>query len=406
MKNLNKRRFFRKKLENGMTVIFEQRKGSGVASVLFAVKHGGIHESSKEKGISHFIEHMLYKGTPNRTARQISEQIERNGGILNGFTDEEFTAFLAKIPSDKIDIALEVLADMIKNSLFDESELNKERKVIIEEIKMRKDRPDIYVVDKIQGMLYSGNLSQDAIGTEETLGSIDKQKIVKKFKDVYNAGNLVLCVVGDSNFQKLCSFCNKTFLKSRSEIKEPVIGLRNGRRIDKRAGLDQANLVFAFHSFPSGNKENYVAQVLSGLMAGGMSSRLFQEIREKRNLAYVVKGACSSGKRYGYNYVFVGTKKEHLKEVINLILREFEKLKDLTEKELEDIKAHLIGNSKISREDSHGQMLDLIYNEIWDKAENSYKYEEEIRKVKLEDVKKLALSVHEGNYSLLALVPA
>ncbi len=125
-------KFYKKILKNGMTVLFEERKNSGVVSAAFAVKHGGVHETKKEKGISHFIEHMLYKGTKNRTSKQISWEIEKNGGVLNGFTEEELTAYWCKMPSEKINIALDVLSDMILNSLFDSKELDKERKVIFE----------------------------------------------------------------------------------------------------------------------------------------------------------------------------------------------------------------------------------------------------------------------------------
>jgi predicted Zn-dependent peptidase len=397
-----KPKFYRKVLKNGMTVILEERKNSGVVSVAFAAKHGGVHENEKEKGISHFIEHLLYKGTKTRSAKRISEEIEKNGGILNGFTEEEMTAYWCKMPSKHLDVALNVLSDMVKNPLFDETELNKERQVIFEEMKMRRDMPNYYVLDKIQSLLYEGNLSMDIIGSEESMNGFDRKKIIQKFNEIYRSGNMVLCVVGEANFEKLCGFCEKSFPKSSFEIKEPEIILKNGEKIEKRAGVDQANMIFAFHVPSAGSDKSYAGQVLSCLMAGGMSSRLWQEIREKKNLAYAVKGNCNSGKRFGYNYVFVGTNKENIEKVRKIILEEFSKLKNLSLKELNEVKEQLIGNSKISREDSQGQMLDLLYNEIWDNAKNSYDFEKGIREVKLEDVKKLA---DFKEYSLIALVP-
>jgi zinc protease len=147
-----KPKFYRKVLKNGMTLIFEKRE-LPVASIVIAVRAGGINEKPSEKGISHFIEHMLYKGTPTRNSRKIAEEIEKNGGDLNGFTDEIITAFWCKIPSSHLNLAMEVLTDMVKNPLFDEEELEKERKVIFEEIKMRKDNPHIYVLDNVQSEL-------------------------------------------------------------------------------------------------------------------------------------------------------------------------------------------------------------------------------------------------------------
>lgn len=397
-----KNKFYKKILKNGMTVLFEKREDSGVVSVAFAVKHGGIHESDDEKGISHFIEHMLYKGTKNRTAKQISEDIEKNGGILNGFTEEELTAYWCKMPSRHVNLALDVLSDMILNPLFDEKEMNKERQVIFEEMKMRKDMPNIFVVDKIQSLLYTGNLGMDLIGTEKSMSSITREKILEKFKKVYGSENLMLCVVGDADFKQLCDFCESKFIKSGFKIPEPKIGLKNREEILKRTGIDQTNLIFAYHAPTASDKMNSAAQVLSCLMVGGMSSRLFQEIREKRNLAYAVKGGYSGGKRFGFNSTFVGTSPENYEKVKKLILEEYKKVKDVNEKELNQVKDQLIGNSQISKEDSQGQMLDLLYNEVWNVAEDSYKYEDNIKNVNLEDVKKLAN--FEG-YSFIALIP-
>jgi predicted Zn-dependent peptidase len=176
--------FYRKVLKNGMTVIFEKRD-LPIVSVVFAVRNGGINESPSEKGISHFIEHMLYKGTPKRNSRKIAEEIEKNGGELNGFTDETITAYWCKMPSRHLKLALDVLSDMVKNPLFDEKELEKERKVIFEEIKMRKDNPYVCALDTIQRELYSGTLGMNLIGTYETMKSIDRRKIIAKFKQVY-----------------------------------------------------------------------------------------------------------------------------------------------------------------------------------------------------------------------------
>jgi len=399
---VTKSKFFKKKLKNGVTVVFEQRVGSGVVSVAFAVGHGGVHETPEEKGISHFIEHMLYKGTNKRTSKQISEEIEKRGGILNGFTEEEMTAYWCKMPSKHLQVALDVLSDMIKNPLFDEKELNKERQVIFEEMKMRRDTPQIYVYDKIQSLLFTGNLAFDLIGTEETMGSIDREKILKKFKEIYSSNNIVLCVVGDANFKDLCNFAEKSFKKEDKKIASPQIGLRNKVLIEKRKGIDQANMVLAYHVPPACDNGYYAAQVLNAVLAGGMSSRLFQEIREKRNLAYAVKGSCHSAKNFGFNSIYIGTSPKNVEKVRELILEEIKKLKDLGIKELEEAKEQLIGHSKIGREDSQGQMLDLIYNQFYGDASKSYKYELGIKAVKLEEVKKLA---NIKDYSLIVLIP-
>jgi len=393
-----------------MTIILEKRS-LPVISVAFAVRCGGINESESEKGISHFIEHMLYKGTPKRNQKQIAEEIEKNGGQLNGFTDEAITAYWCKMPSNCLNVALEVLSDMVKNPLFDSKELEKERKVIFEEIKMHHDNPQLYILEEIQDFLYKRPFGFSLVGDSKTLGSINREKLVERFKQVYKPNNIILCVVGDANFDNLIEFAEKTFgdtLKGTSEkgnVPKFEIKIQNKIKIEKRKGIDQASLIFAYHVPLANDKKCYSAQILNASMALGMSSRLFIEIREKRNLAYAVKGDSVINRDYSYNLIYVGTTKETVEEVKKLILEEFEKItKNFTENELRELKKQLIGNYRISMEDSQLQMISLLAHEIDGNAEEFYNFEENIKKVKIEDVKELARKAKE-KYSFFALVP-
>jgi len=397
-----KPKFYRKVLRNGMTIILEKRN-LPIVSVAFAVRNGGINEELDEKGISHFIEHMLYKGTPTRNARRIAEEIEKNGGALNGFTSETITAYWCKMPSKHLNVALEVLSDMVKNPLFDEKELEKERKVIFEEIKMCHDTPRIYVMDEIQKSLYTGTMAINLAGTYDILNSIDKKKMLEKFKQVYRPNNMILGIVGDIDFDEIVNFAEKNFGNAKGKVPKPKFSLKNKTKIEKRKGLDQANLVFAYHVPLAGNKKSYAAEVLATLMAGGMSSRLFSEIREKRNLAYAVKGDSNINKSFAYTLIYIGTIKENVETVKKLILEEFKKVsEELTEKELAQTKEQLIGNYYIDMEDSQAQLVNLLMDEIDGNAQEFYNYEKNIRSVKLKDVKELAKI---KNYSFFALVP-
>ncbi|MBI3622911.1 insulinase family protein [Candidatus Pacearchaeota archaeon] len=397
-----KPKFYRKVLKNGFTIIFEKRNVP-VVSVAFAVRCGGINEDSNEKGISHYIEHMLYKGTPSRDVKRIAEEIERNGGVLNGFTDETITAYWCKMPSNKLNIALDVLSDMVKNPLFDEKELEKERKVIFEEIKMRKDSPMIYVFDEIHRFLYKKPFSIPLIGTYETMNSITREKIVDRFKKIYTPNNMILCVVGDCDFSKLVKFVEKSFGKEKGQVSKFKIEIHNEEKIEKRKGLDQANLVLAYHAPLADNKKCYAAEALNTLMAGGMSSRLFSEIREKRNMAYAVKAASTIGKDFAYNLIYVGTTKENVEKVKELILKEFEKVSnELDEKELKSVKDQLVGQYQISMEDSVDQMTKLLVSEINGGIKDFYNYDKMIKKVTLKEVKDLAKI---KDHSFFALVP-
>jgi len=388
-----------------MTVIFEKRS-LPVISVAFAVKTGGVNESEEEKGISHFIEHLLYKGTPKRNAQMIAEEIEKNGGILNGFTDQELTAYWCKMPSSKLNIALEVLGDMVKNPLFDEKEIEKERKVIFEEIKMYNDSPHLHAIDEIHRNLYKKPFGSALIGTEKTLGAMTRKKILTRFKKIYQPNNMILCVVGDADFKDIISFAEKNFGKTKGQNPKFQILKTNSSRTEKRKGIDQANIVFAYHVPLARDKKSYSAFVLNTLMAGGMSSRLFHEIREKRNLAYSVQGESHFSRNFAYNLIYVGTKKENIDQIKEIVLKEFEKIsKEIPEKEFAQVKEQIIGNYQISFEDSNNQMTNLILNEINGDAKETYELEKKIRAVKLKDVKKMAGKVRGKNYSFFALVP-
>jgi len=399
-----KSNFQKKVLSNGMTVILEKRDVP-VVSVAFAVKHGGVHEAVEDKGISHYIEHMLYKGTPTRGSKQIAEEIERRGGDMNGFTSEEVTAYWCKLGSKHLKVALEVLGDMVCNPKFDADELEKERKVIFEEIKMYHDNPRMHVFDEIQKALYDGTMDVSLAGTVETMNSIDREKIVSKFGEAYSPNNMILGVVGDADFEELCGFCEENFVGDGKKIETQKFNLKNKSNVEERTGIDQANLVLAFHVPVAGDDKSYAARVLSVLMAEGMSSRLFSEIREKRNLAYAVKGGAEVNKDFAYNWIYVGTEKKNVELVKDLILKEFEKVVEgLDEKELGEIKEQMIGNYQISMEDSQSQMLNLLISEIHGGAENFYDYEKNVSGVRLEDVRELAGKVKDG-FSFFALVP-
>ena len=397
-----KENFRRKVLKNGLTILFKKRKAP-IVSVSFAVRTGGIHEKGNEKGISHFIEHMLYKGTPKRNYLRISGDIENNGGVLNGFTDENLTAFWCKIPGEHLDIALDVLSDMIKNPLFDESEMKKERKVIFEEIKMRRDNPSIYTLDRIHSFLYGKPFGDNMIGTEKTINSITREKIMKRFREIYTPGNIILCVVGNANFGKIARFAAKNFGNKKGSLPKIKISEKNKSSTEKRKGLSQANLVFAYHIPHIKDRKSYTARILNEIMAEGMSSRVYLESREKRNLAYDIKGMSEIAKNFAYNLVYVGTQKKSISEVKKIILEELRKISiELSHEELERNKEKIIGRFRISMEDSHDEMVNLLESEANGVAKEFYDFEKNIRAVRLNDVKNMAKI---KKYSFFALIP-
>ncbi len=392
--------FYRKKLDNGLTVLFEKRKLPVVTSSV-TMKYGSEYESENIKGVSHFIEHLVFKGTKNRNHKQISDEVEKKGGVLNAFTSEEVTCFWNKLPSRHFELGINISADLALNPLFDSGELGKERKVILEEIKMYKDNPQFYAIKKVKSLLYKNPFGMNISGTEETMNKMKREEVLQVYEN-YSTNNMMLTVLGNCEFEEICKIGEKIFPKKSKIINSLVPQRINGELIEKRKGLDQANLVFAYHVPSLLEKNRYSAEAIDAILNEGMSCRLFQEIREKRGLAYAVKGLLQQDKNYGYQMIYIGTTKENVLKVKELILKEIKKLQALDQRELSEAKEQLIGLREVGSEESEEVMMGLICEENAGNAEEYYKYEERINSLNLEDVKKLAKI---KNYSFMALVP-
>ncbi len=392
--------FYRKKLNNGVTVIFEKRKTPAI-SIASSVKFGAQYENANIKGISHFIEHLVFKGTKKRKVEEIPREIENKGGILNAFTSEDITCYWNKLPNRHFSLGADISRDLVLNPLFDKNALERERKVILEEIKMYNDNPTTYVLEKIKELLYKKPFNMSVAGTLKTVSSLSREKVIKLFNSIYTSNNIVFSVVGDVDWNDVVKEA-KRFPKTKKVISSVKISLKNGSFIKKRKGIDQAHLVLGFHMPKLNNRYRYSAEVFDSILGGGMSSKLFQEIREKRGLCYSVRSSLDQSRDYSYETIYVGTTKEKIIEVKKLILKEVKKLKDLKQTELNETKEKLIGLREINKEKSELSMFELLHEEIGGNAGNYYKYEENVDKVRLEDVRKLSKL---KNYSFVALVP-
>ena len=399
-----KERFFRRKLKNGVTVLMEKRD-LPVVSVGIVNKFGGAFEDEKVKGIAHVIEHLLFTGTKTRTHEDISREIEKKGGILNAFTANEVTNFWFKLPSEHLFAGLDILTDMLSNPKFDEVKFEKEKRVILEEIKMYHDSPDRDVYRLIEEALYEKPFGVGIIGTKDSVSNLKRDFVKKYFEEHYSPENYIAIVVGNADFEKVCEYFESKFEKRKVKLKELNIKKKNAQLREERSGIDQAHLVFAVHSPLANEKEYYVLQVLDAYLAEGMSSKMFLKIREELGLAYSIRSSLNAEKSYSYYTIYVGTTKDKVDEVKKLILEEFSKVeKELGEKELKESKERLIGLRKISSEESSSVMNALIYEELTEGAENYYEYESNIRKVKLADVKAIAKKIVKS-YSTAEIVP-
>lgn len=395
-------KFTKKILSNGLTVLHEQRDVP-VTTVAIASKFGAAYETELEKGISHVLEHLCFKGTKKRSAKQISSEIEKIGGILNAFTHEEVTLYHAKLPSKDMKIALDVLMDIYFNSVFPEDEIEKEKRVICEEIKMRKDNPRVYVCDSLKQNLYEKPFGLDVAGDEKSVMKLTRGDIVKKHNERYCPSNSVLCVVGNNSIEEVLEFVDNfsfpnNFSIANSDIPKQIILSST----EQRDGLEQANLAMGIHFPFASSKKRFAAQIFNAIFGDGMSSKLFLEVREKRGLVYAIKSDLDFGKNYGYLIVYGGMDKKNVDEVIKIVTQEFNKMKDITKEELEEAKIQVIGNNLVSKEGSEEGVLSLVLEELFGRAEEYYDFENKINAVSLEDIK---LLTKDAKFATFVLSP-
>ena len=396
-------KFFRKELKNGMIVVMEKRD-LPVVSLCIANKIGAGFEEQAVKGISHLIEHLVFTGTKTRTHEEISREIEKKGGILNAFTANEVTAFWFKLPSEDLFAGLEILADILNNPLFAEEKFEKEKKVILEEIKMYHDDPSRWIYDNLMSNLYEKPFGDSITGSKESVSAMKRDSVRNYFKRRYTAGNYAVVIVGNGDFDEICAYLEKNFQKGKVDLARPEIVKRNVESVEKREGIDQAHFIFGVHA-PLLTDENYYAlEVLDAYLANGASSQLFLKIREEKGLAYTVSSSINSEKEYSFYSIYVGTMKEAVEEVKKIILAELDNIQKIGEKEVEAAKHRVIGLRKISSEESIKVMTDLLFAELAGDSRTYYQHEQNIRAVSLEQVKKVAAELTK-RYSTAVIMP-
>ncbi len=386
-----------------MTVICEKRDLPVVACSI-SNPFGAAFEESRIKGIAHVIEHLVFTGTKTRTHEDISREIEKRGGIVNAFTANEITSFWFKLPSEHLFNGLDILHDILTNPTFDEKKFEKEKKVIVEEIKMYHDDPSRNVHDLLVQQLYGSPFGEGIIGSAGTVMSLTRDFVRDYFKKNYTPEQYVVTLVGNVDFDRICVWLEKKFSKGKREKTSFVLKKKNSEFTEERDGIDQAHLLFGSHA-PLFSDSLYSAlEVLDAYLANGMSSKLFLKIREEKGLAYTVHGSLNSEKNYSYYSIYAGTTKQAVPEVKKLILQGFRDVEKMTEKDLKEAKERLIGLQQISHEESSRVMQELLFYELATKAEDYYGREKNIREVSLKDVKKLARDLVK-NYSTAAIVP-
>lgn len=358
----------RLQLKNGLRVVMERIPTCRSVSFGIWVKTGSRNEVPEQGGISHFIEHMLFKGTERFGAKDIAEQFDAIGGNVNAFTSKEYTCYYAKVLDEHLPIAVDVLSDMFFRSLLDDEELRKEKNVIVEEISMYEDTPDDIVHDLVSQAAYGEHpLALPILGTEEKLRTMSSEHLREYMQKHYTIENTVISVAGNID-DGVIQLLEKYFgdFSNRGEVAVPSAPAFLGGLEYRRKKTEQNHICLSFPGLPIGDDKQYAMALLNNAIGGGMSSRLFQEIREKRGLAYSVYSYHSSHADSGLFTVYAGTAPRQTQEVLDLtkeILADVS-VNGMTDKELSKGKEQLKGSLILSLESTGSRMNRLGKNEL------------------------------------------
>lgn len=390
-------------LKNGIPVLMEDIKSINTVSFGVFVKTGAINEEDFESGVSHYIEHMMFKGTKTRTAKDISEEIDSIGGIINAYTGRTTTAYYTQMLSTNLEVGMEILSDMFLNSTFTQDNLDKEKKVILEEIKMYGDIPDEVIQEENILHAITGRESNRVAGTLESVEKIDRNIFLNYFKNHYIAQNIVISIAGNLDEENIIKYLDKTFGEiKKSNVKEEILEhkLNSGEKLINMES-QQVHICFNTIGLGSHDPNKYALAIISNVLAGNMSSRLFQKIREERGLAYSVYSYPTPFEDFGLFTVYAGTTKENYGEVIEIIKNEFEDIKNfgIKEKELQKAKNQFLTSLTLGLENSRGKMTRMANSYLtYGKIISVDEMIDNINKITLEDIKNVAKNIFDEKY--------
>ena len=358
-------------MANGVRVITEVMPHVRSVSVGVWVGSGSRRENSEQNGLSHFIEHMLFKGTTSRSAEDIARSVDSVGGNLDAFTAKELVCFNTKVLDEHLPMAFDVLADLVLHPLFRDEDIEKEKGVILEEIKMEEDSPDYLVHEIFSSNFWQGHaLGKPILGTPQTVRRFDSTMMRDFYRSVYTPANLLVTAAGNLTHARLADLVRQHFesvAPGESAPPDPVPGTHARIALRNKKSLEQAHLCLGVPSYPLSHEDRFACYVLNTLLGGGMSSRLFQNIRERQGLAYAVFSELSPYRDTGCLSIYAGTSVESAKKVVDSITNEFRELKEQTvpSEELRRAKDHLKGSLMLSLESTSSRMSNLARQEMY-----------------------------------------
>lgn len=399
-----------KKLDCGIRIAMEEITHVQSVSIGIWVKTGSVDENKSVAGISHYIEHMLFKGTELRNAKQIAEDVDKIGGQINAFTGKEATCYYIKTLTSNTEKAINILLDMFLNSKFDHGEMMKEKQVIFEEIKMIEDSPEDDVHDIICELIFDGHtLGNSIIGTPKSLKTIDREAIMKFLEEEYTRDNIVVSVSGNFDEAEISNLFEGKLgaLKPSKTLKTEDSPSYEPKYKVKVKDIEQSHICLGTRTFGLEDDRHYALILLNNIMGGSMSSRLFQNIREEKGLAYSVYSMANSFANEGYYNIYAGVSHEKIRDAISAIKEELHILKEkgVTEEELAIAKEQLKSSYIFSQENVNGRMFSIGKNTILlNKVYTPEEIIEGIDQVTMKDIKEVSELIYDvKNYCGVAI---
>jgi len=398
------------RLPSGLIVVTERMDRVETVSLGAYVASGTRNETAAENGVSHFLEHMAFKGTERRSAAAIAEEIEAVGGHINAYTAREQTAFYVKVLKEDTALGADIIGDILTHSAFDRDELERERGVILQEIGQANDTPDDIIFDHFQETAYPGQpMGRPVLGTEDIIRALPREALMTYMRRHYTTGNTVVAAAGNLQHDQILDLVGQHFADLPTD---PILGaepgLYEGGEFREERDLDQVHIVLGFPSVGYGHAEYYPTMLLSTLLGGGMSSRLFQEVREKRGLVYSVYSFTAPAMDGGLFGIYAGTGESEAEELMPVTLEELRKVqRDVTEAELNRARAQVKAGLLMSLESTGSRCEQLarqmqVFGRIVPTAETVAR----INAVTIADVQAAAAKLFRAPPTLAALGPA
>jgi predicted Zn-dependent peptidase len=399
-------------LKNGLKIITIPQKGTQAVTVLVLVGTGSKYEKKEINGISHLLEHLLFKGTKKRPSHiSISEPLDRVGGIYNAFTGEDYTGYYAKVDAKHFDLALDVISDIYLNSKLDSKEIRKEKGVIIEEINMYYDHPSSYVQSLWNKVLYRDQpAGRDIAGTKESVSAISRNQLLSYMKSQYTASNTIVCIAGNVSKGALAKTKNHfSQIKEKEIIEKPAVVeyQQKPEALIKNKETDQTHFCLGVRGYDLAHPKRFALEILGLILGGMMSSRMFIKIREELSLAYYVRTVVSSDPDTGFLVTQAGVDNTRVEKAIKAVLNEYQKMskKRISSQELKKAKDHFKGKMALLFEASDAQASFYGSQELLEKKiltpEQIYA---KINKVSINDILKVSKDIFKPEKLNLALI--